>query len=347
MDIVVAAGNPSGAQARRKDSAQAPFVVPLREKNLRLMGRRVTLRRWPRVASRADLVVMEQARRNIDIYRLLIPQVLRRKRVALWGHGADYAGSVSRLDRLLRRSLTRSADWFFAYSDEGAASVSKQGFDAGQITVLNNSTDTGELRRDLEAVSGSKLAAYQQLHSLGDHTAAYIGALDDGKRIDLLLEAGFEITRKIPDFRLLVAGDGSLRSSVIEALPTSPWLEYLGPVSGEAKALLLASAQVLTVPGSIGLVAVDSLTAGVPIVTSDANRHGPEFSYLRPGHTVEVTPANAKAYSEAVISLLNDKNMMKSMSEACLAASAPFSIERMTDNFIEGLRLCLDTRAMS
>ena len=344
IDIVVAAGAPSGYMAHRKDSVQPPFVVPIMQKELKAFGRRVALRLWPRVARHADLVVLEQARRNLDIYRLLVPKPLRRTNIALWGHGADYAGSMGSLDKFLRRILTRESDWFFAYTSEGIKSVLRQGVDATRATELKNSTDTTELLKDLAAVNGSKRAAYRRLHSLGDKTAAYVGGLDAGKRISMLLEAGAEIAKQVPEFKLIIAGDGSSRTAVEEAAAQYPWLLYAGAVTGEDKALILSSAAILTIPGSIGLVAVDSLIAGVPILTTNDNRHGPEFAYLDPGKTVEVATSNTAAYATAVISLLNDSARLEAMSEACVAASDGYSIEHMADNFLHGIRQFLSVR---
>ncbi|UTT68797.1 glycosyltransferase family 4 protein [Arthrobacter sp. DNA4] len=338
IDIVVAAGEPSGNMAHRKDSVQPPFVVPVKQKELKAFGRRVALRLWPRIARHADLVVLEQARRNLDIYRLLVPKRLRRTNIALWGHGGDYAGSVGSLDEFLRRILTRESDWFFAYTSEGIRSVLRQGVDAKRATELKNSTDTTQLLKDLEAVNGSKRAAYRRLHSLGDKTAVYVGGLDAGKRINMLIEAGAEIVKHVPEFKLIIAGDGSSKTAVQEAAARYPWLLYAGAVTGEEKALILSSAAILTIPGSIGLVAVDSLIAGVPIVTTDDNRHGPEFAYLDPGKTVEVSACNTAAYATAVISVMNDRARLEAMRDSCIAASRGYSIEHMADNFLGGIR---------
>ncbi|MDP9889821.1 glycosyltransferase involved in cell wall biosynthesis [Pseudarthrobacter enclensis] len=337
IDVVVVAGRPSGSQSKRKDAVAPPFVVPLKQKEFRLLGRRVTLRKWPRAAAAADLVVLEQARRNIDVYRLLLPRSLRPTRIALWGHGADFAGSRGSFDVVLRKLLTRRADWFFAYSAVGGAAVQALGMPVERITELKNSTDTTKLRGDIVQLEESELWSFKELHSLGNNSAAYIGALDAGKRIELLIEAGQEIARRVPGFRLLIAGDGPLRSKVCRADSQYPWLTYIGTVDGSAKALLLASVKVLLIPGSVGLVAVDALTAGVPIVTTGDNAHGPEFSYLEPGLTAEVTIPEAAAYAGKAISLMNDDCKLALMRESCLEASTDYSVEDMADRFLEGL----------
>lgn len=337
IEVVVAAGRPSGMQSKRQDAAVPPFVVPMKQIEFRLLGRRVTLRRWPRSASAADLVVLEQARRNIDVYRLLLPRIFRRTSVALWGHGEDFAGSKGSFDVAVRRILTGRADWFFAYSAVGGAAVQDLGMPVERITELKNSTDTAQLRADTGQLEEHELRSFSELHALGDKSAAYIGALDEGKRIDLLIQAGLEIATRLPSFRLLIAGDGPLRDHVCTAESRYPWLTYVGTVNGRAKALLLASVKLLLVPGSVGLVAVDALTAGVPIVTTGDNAHGPEFSYLKPGVTAEVTTGDVAAYAGKVVSLMDDARKLDSMRRACLEESTVYSVEDMADRFVEGL----------
>jgi glycosyltransferase involved in cell wall biosynthesis len=287
---------------------------------------------------------MEQARRNIDAYKLLLPKPLRGRSIALWGHGADYAGSRSKADSLLRTALTRRAEWFFGYTAAGVASVHQQGLPAGLSTEVRNSTDTKQLKLDIQESLGSSLSEFQQGLGLGQFTAAYLGALDEGKRLDLLIAAGHEVWKAIPSFKLLVAGDGPERELVEGADARYPWLSYLGPVAGKAKAHVLAASSVLMVPGSIGLVAVDALAAGVPIITTSKNSHGPEFDYLVHGQTSIVTPPIVEEYAQAVIALHSHPTDLLRMRENCRAVGSEFSIEDMAENFLTGILAFIDAK---
>ncbi|MFC9245981.1 hypothetical protein ACFT7S_18820 [Streptomyces sp. NPDC057136] len=66
----------------------------------------------------------------------------------------------------------------------------------------------------------------------------------------------------LPGFRLLVAGDGNQRVLVEEAQRPGGPVHYLGMVDSEDKARLGTVADVLMVPGAVGLVAVDSFALG-------------------------------------------------------------------------------------
>ncbi|MET3143554.1 UNVERIFIED_ORG: glycosyltransferase involved in cell wall biosynthesis [Arthrobacter sp. UYEF2] len=335
VDISVAAGQASGNQAQRNDGAIPEFATSLRQREFQVFGRRVTVRSLPAVARHADLIILEQARRNVDTYRLLLPKWSRRKAIALWGHGADHAGSKSRLDYVLRSALTKRADWFFAYTVAGVESVYKQGVVRGRATNVQNSTDTSELRNHL-----AQLATYSQSadRSSITSTATYVGALDNGKRVDLLIAAACEIRRCFPGFKLVIAGSGPELASVQRAADTYEWLDYVGVVGGEKKARILASADLMMIPGSIGLVAVDALAAGLPIVTTAQNNHGPEFDYLEEGRTVIVSDASVGAYSQAVVSLLKNPPRLATMQQSCRDDGENYSVEKMAQNFLDGIR---------
>lgn len=337
VDVVVAAGKPTGNQASRNDMALLASVLPLRQREFTVFGRRLTIRAWPRVARDADLIILEQARRNIDAYRLLLPKFIRTRSIALWGHGDDYAGSLGPLDAWLRRMLTRRADWFFAYTSAGVVSVHRQGLPQGRSTEVRNSTDTAALKSHLAVAEVDKARHSTRTGRGGCCTAAYIGALDKSKRIEMLLAAGALVHKELPAFKLIVAGDGPERELVELAARSLPWLSYVGPVSGTAKAAVLASASILAIPGSIGLVAVDGLAAGRPIVTTSDNRHGPEFDYLEAGHTAVVSESAVPAYAQALIDLFKDSEKLSYMQENCRVVGESFSVEIMAENFLRGI----------
>jgi glycosyltransferase involved in cell wall biosynthesis len=109
-------------------------------------------------------------------------------------------------------------------------------------------------------------------------------------------------------------------------------------VDGHHKALALAACDVLAVPEWIGLVAVDSLVAGRPIVTTDHHSHSPESEYLRNGITATFSEHDPVSYAHELRSLLLDQPRLERMRAACLAESAEYSLSRMVDSFAVGIR---------
>ena len=105
---------------------------------------------------------------------------------------------------------------------------------------------------------------------------------------------------------------------------------------------LFASSELTLVPGSVGLVVVDSFAARAPLVTIDKALHGPEAEYLHDGVNGRVlAPESAGRYAEAVIQLLLDGALRGTLVDGCVSSSRKYTIEAMTANFASGIMAAL------
>ena len=116
-------------------------------------------------------------------------------------------------------------------------------------------------------------------------------------------------------------------------------MRALGRLDGAEKALALRVADVLALPSSIGLVAVDSLLSGVPIVTRDNSTHGPENDYLEDGVTSIWMRADSDAseYALALVDLLEAPARLATMRQECLREAPKYSLDLTVDAFVEGV----------
>ncbi|PZE86278.1 hypothetical protein DEI91_04025 [Curtobacterium sp. MCBD17_032] len=332
-ELVVFAGEPAGDLARRNDGAgPQPWLRRIRQREFKILGRRLTLRVLPPAVRRSDLIVVEQARRNLDV-PLLLAWPWTAKKVAMWGHGSDVVKTPSLLERAYSVALLRRAAWFFAYTESGVKWATRVGIDHSKTTVLRNSIDAERLRRDLDAVRLSIVPDCFQ--------ALFIGGLDASKRVGELIEIATQVHEIEPGFRLVVAGDGELRADVSAAHDRYSWLEYRGPLSGEDKARALLESDVLLLPGRVGLVAVDSLVAGRPIVTLSSSLHAPEYGYLEPGETC-LTASSVEEAVMQTVELLRDRAALEAMQERCRAAAVDFSVEQMARRFRSGMKQAIE-----
>jgi len=342
IDLVVACGKPNESQDLRGDSGTVAFVTRLRQREFSIFGRRLVFRQVADTVRGADLVILEQARRNLDGYWLLGP-FGRVERIALWGHGRDYTRPTKFIDRLAQRWLTSRSDWFFAYTEGGMQAVTADGYPRSRTTVVQNSIDTTDLRREIAAVTPKEISDFSKLHDLQGKTAIFVGALDESKRLPFLFEAA-EIAHKADAaFRLIVAGDGGLREEVQSRTASAPWVTYLGPISGDVKAVALASAQVMAMPGRVGLVAVDSFAAGKPIVTTNWPWHAPEFEYLRDGWNCIIARDLEVSYAASLVGTLRDHELLTHLAKGCLQDSRRITLDSMVDRFLEGIEGALNS----
>lgn len=324
----------------RGDTVHRPGCTPLPTRFLNIRGRDLIWKSLGPVRARGpyDLIIVEQAVRNLESYGLLV----RRggAKLAFWGHGTTYTVPIGRTQERVKNWLTRRGEWFFAYTAGGARAVASSGFPPERITVVQNAIDATALREAVDGVTAEERHAFERAHDLRGKTALFVGGLDAPKRIGFLLEAAKRAHALDPDFRLLVAGAGRERE-LVERASSSPWVISLGPVFGHEKAVALAASQVLAMPGRVGLVAVDGFAAGLPIVTTRWPWHAPEFEYLEHGRNAVVAPDDVQDYAQALVELLRQPDELQRLAHACRSAAAVYTVDAMVERFLSGILAAL------
>lgn len=209
-----------------------------------------------------------------------------------------------------------------------------------RITSVGNTVDTGALTKARDSVTESILAdVRKELHTSSDNIAIYTGALYAQKRIAFLLESAILIRRKIPDFELIVIGNGPDRHLVTKAASEHPWIHDLGPKNDREKVPYWALSKLLLMPGLVGLVVVDSFALGVPMVTTDYPYHSPEIDYLKHNQNGIVVQCgdSREPFADAVVALLNDETKLAALLKGTCDALPLHSIESMVENFSAGV----------
>ncbi len=243
IEVLVAQNKPPPALAARADSTTAPWSLPVATKWLRIRDKDVAIRDFRALRlGPTDLVIVEQAVKNVETYPLLVRKALGGPSVAMWGHGRSYSTPQGAALAAAKQFLTRRCDWFFAYTQAGADHVIAHGFPPTRVSVLNNTIDTGALRRDLDAVSDDDVEAFSQRYDLAPgKTALFLGGVDKAKGIDFLLESAQQAARMLPGFVLLVGGAGAELADVQAAQHAGAPVRALGRLDGPNKALALPS----------------------------------------------------------------------------------------------------------
>jgi phosphatidylinositol alpha-mannosyltransferase len=108
-----------------------------------------------------------------------------------------------------------------------------------------------------------------------DGTVVFIGRLDEPRKgLPTLLAAMAPVVARRPGVRLLVAGSGDSKEVLEDVSPAiREAVTFLGVVSETDKARLLRSADVYVAPNlggeSFGIVLVEAMAAGAPVLASD------------------------------------------------------------------------------
>lgn len=240
--------------------------------------------------------------------------------------------------------LSTKVHWWFAYNDLSARVVRALGFPENRITSVGNAIDTTELIKRKKLLTFEEHATVRAelgLHS--ENVAVYTGGLYPNKRIPFLLEAARQVRAQIPDFHLLVIGDGPECPLVTSAARDCPWIHDLGPKNDTEKVPYCAISRILLMPGLVGLVVVDSFALGVPIITTDYPYHSPEIDYLKSGSNGLLVACrdDIEAYAAEVTRLFHCPEDLQRLRQGALDSAPLHTIEHMVENFTHGVMAAL------
>ena len=197
-------------------------------------------------------------------------------------------------------------------------------FFPGDYKVIPNGVDVGRFQRAVP------IARWQD----GTPNVLFVGRLEDRKGLPHLLKA-FRLIRKSGiECRLLVVGSGPQEREARRYVLTRGLqsVEFLGRVSDAEKAQLYKTADVFVSPAtgreSFGIVLLEAMAAGAPIVCSDI--HGYKGVVHRDQQAILVPPHDAKALAAGIAELLADPELRARMSASGRARAEQFSWERVT-----------------
>ncbi len=198
-------------------------------------------------------------------------------------------------------------------------------FFPGDYKVIPNGVDVDRFQRAVP------LAKWQD----GTKNLLFVGRHEPRKGLLDLLKA-YRILRKTGcDCRLLVVGSGPQEREARRYVATRrlSGVEFLGRVSDSEKAQLFRTADVFVSPAtggeSFGIVLLEAMAAGAPIVASDI--HGYKGVVRRGREGLLVPPRQPKPLAAAMAKLLGDDDLRARMSESGTERAAEFSWPRITE----------------
>lgn len=333
LELLVGRGTP--AEEKKHDVGELAWAQSIPTHYL--AGGRLCWQSVRRHLAGADLVIVTQENKLIQNHLLLLAP--RRFKLAFWGHGANLqSDNPNGLKERFKRWTTNRVDWWFAYTQMSADLVTAAGFPGNRITVLNNAVDTSELYRQRQSVTPEETQGLRESLGFGaGPVGVFVGSLYIDKRLDFLFAAAAAIRRELPDFHLLILGEGQERDKVQAWCAAYPWARWVGARFGREKAAYVSVAQVMLNPGLVGLGILDAFVCGVPMLTTDCRIHSPEIAYLENGINGVMTPDDLNAYVEASVHLLRDAEALEALRAGCVASAQEYTVENMARRFADGV----------
>ena len=187
----------------------------------------------------------------------------------------------------------------------------------------------------VDSVSQKEIKAFRNKYQISQDqiVIGMVARMSAEKGVEYLVEAMFQVIRSIPNARVVfvgesqnVPGESAYREKVLPMIAAlgSHW-SFLGVVSESEKAVFFHLCDVLVLPSinsteSFGMVQVEALTCGTPVVATDLP--GVRQPVKETGWGQIVPAENAKALGEAILQVLNEGILM-----------APNAISSLTEKY--------------
>jgi phosphatidyl-myo-inositol alpha-mannosyltransferase len=146
----------------------------------------------------------------------------------------------------------------------------------------------------------------------------FVGRLEPRKGLDVLVRAFLRVRAALPTVRLCVVGEGAQRERCQQMIPSSIRHDalFVGHVDDAEKARYFASADLFVAPNvggeSFGIVLLEAMAAGLPVVASDipgfrtVMRDGRQGRFVRAG--------DALGLADTILTLLSNDKLRDAMS---------------------------------
>jgi phosphatidylinositol alpha-mannosyltransferase len=176
----------------------------------------------------------------------------------------------------------------------------------------------------------------------GEATLMFLGRIDEPRKgLPILLAALPRVAAAVPDVTLLVAGPGEVddvRAGLDPAIADR--VEFLGLVSQQDKARALHTADIYVAPNtggeSFGIILLEAMAAGAPVVASDIEAFQRVLDEGRCG--VHFRNEDADDLAATLIELLGDPARRETLRVAGIARAAEFDWSSVARRVVEVYR---------
>jgi len=239
-----------------------------------------------------------------------------------------------------KRLMTRHADGLITYTEGGADYWRKNGMPAARVRAYDNTIDVDGLRAAASKVSEEELSQARAALELGGaRVLVFSGRLYAEKRVDFLLRAFARLQQSEPNVALLIIGDGPERTK-LEALRDELKLRqvcFLGACTEPGRlGVYFRLAELLVIPGLVGLAIVHGYAFGLPLITTDYPGHSPEIEYLT-AETGIMTKQEIEAYAAAIETLLKSADQLNAMRTAAMRAGDRLRLNGSVESFLDAI----------
>ena len=298
----------------------------------------------PIIKGNFDVVICIESVHNLTTWVLWSLRKLFGFRFVLIGYGyrpQQTSVFVAKVRDLARMLLLRSADAILVYTREGKEACVAAGLEADKIFVSYNTLDTEKLAALSQKVTEADLAELCSEYGLHDRAVLlFVGKIVAEKRLDVLLDAVRELNSKGERVSLLIIGDGHERKVLEEKAKDITDVFFLGAIYDELElARYFELAELLVIPGRVGLTCVHGFSHGVPVVTSKGGvEQSPEFAYIVHGENgILLDTPSPHLYATEILAVLRDEQRLNDLKVGAFKAASSLGMQPMVEEFVKAV----------
>ncbi len=174
-------------------------------------------------------------------------------------------------------------------------------------------------------------------HWENDIVMISVGRLASEKNWEVLLNAVALVLKDVPQFRLVLIGDGQDRKNLedlTKELGIRKRVTFLGALAFSEIPAYMKAADIFgfaSITETQGLVTLEAMAAGLPVVAVDASGTRDILKNGQQGYLVE---NNADALAAGIKKLLSNPERMQKFAEAALKKAESFNVELLTKKLL-------------
>ena len=216
-----------------------------------------------------------------------------------------------------------------------------RGYFGGEYRIIPNGVDTDRFSPDVSPLERFDDGAFNVL---------YVGRLDPRKGLFVLLRSFGRLWKSEGErARLIIVGDGPLRGRLVKSTPRElrGAVRFEGVVPFDLLPRYYASSRVLCSPAtrgeSFGIVLLEAMASGVPVVASDIPGYR---TAVRSGlHGLLVEPGSDRSLATALSLLARDESLRKEMATAGRQNARSYSWDTVAGRLEEYISEVLDGKS--
>ena len=237
-------------------------------------------------------------------------------------------GDLSRAIDWAERQLVERSQAVITCSDAMKNEVTLYfGVPGDRVVVIPNGVDASRF----DALRAMDLTEFRAQYARPDEKIIFhVARLVYEKGADLLVEAAPRVLNRVPEAKFVIAGRGPLLDTLrrrVHEMSLGDKILLSGFVSDDDRDRLYVAADVCVFPSRyepFGIVALESMAAGTPVVVSDVGGLGSVVESGRTGFTAY--PENIDSLADAIVRVLHDTVTSARLAEQALEVVQ----ERMT-----------------